>query len=161
VSNPLANYLHDHLEGASHAVVLLEELRARHQGERLGDFASSLLEDLRLDCAELRRLASQAGGNEPLIAELTDALCARVHHLRPREHSPLSLRTMESLDLIALGLHGRWALWQVLGSLARADVRLKGTDFRKFAARAQEQEARVNAFRREMGRLELREAERS
>jgi hypothetical protein len=150
VSNPLANYLHDHLEGASHAVVLLEELRARHQGERLGDFASSLLEDLRLDCAELRRLASQAGGNEPLIAELTDALCARVHHLRPREHSP-----------IALGLHGRWALWQVLGSLARADVRLKGTDFRKFAARAQEQEARVNAFRREMGRLELREAERS
>jgi hypothetical protein len=68
---------------------------------------------------------------------------------------------MESLDLIALGLHGRWALWQVLGSLARADVRLKGTDFRKFAARAQEQEARVNAFRREMGRLELREAERS
>jgi hypothetical protein len=69
-------------------------------------------------------------------------------------HIPAS--TFEALEFLALGNHGKLALWRALAEIGPADPRLTDMDFDQLAARAETQHAKVEERRLEAARTALR-----
>jgi hypothetical protein len=71
-----------------------------------------------------------------------------------------SLRLLESLEALELGIHGKFELWRALNIAAEIEPALRGVDYERLSARAENQEAQVEAFRLEAAQVTLAEAER-
>jgi len=65
------------------------------------------------------------------------------------------LGTFEALEFLELGIHGKWALWRALATVAVSDTRLRGLDYEQLAARAEAQRASVEERRLEIARTVL------
>jgi hypothetical protein len=59
MSDSLGIYLQDHLAGAAYAIDLVEFMRDQHQGDELGQFAATLLVDIKADRDTLQQLADR------------------------------------------------------------------------------------------------------
>ena len=66
--------------------------------------------------------------------------------------------TMEALELLELGIHGKWAMWRALASLADTDSRLRGRDYDALLRRAERQRDSVESQRLQIARTSLRPA---
>jgi hypothetical protein len=75
--------------------------------------------------------------------------------MRADDKSSGPLRRLESLEAVALGIHGKLALWQALSAAAVAAPALRGVDYDDLAARASDQRARVEALRLDAARASL------
>jgi len=135
MADPLATYLHDHLAGSVHAVSLLEFIRDQHEREPLGRFASGLLAEIEADRHVLQELADRAGAGSSDLKEFAAWLSEKVTRLKLR-HGGDGLGTFEALEFLELGIHGKWALWRALATVAASDTRLRGLDYEHLAARA-------------------------
>lgn len=154
MSDALATYLHDHLAGSVHAVNILESLRDQHPNEPLGKFASSLLVEVQGDRETLRGLAERIGAGASELKEFTAWLSEKVSRLKLR-HGGNGLGTLEALEFLELGIHGKWALWRALAVVATSDSRLQGVDFQALSARAEAQRSLVEERRLEVARAVL------
>jgi hypothetical protein len=154
MGDPLATYLHDHLAGSVHAVSLLEFIRDQHEREPLGRFASGLLAEIEADRHVLQELADRAGAGSSDLKEFAAWLSEKVTRLKLR-HGGDGLGTFEALEFLELGIHGKWALWRALATVAASDTRLRGLDYEQLAARAEAQRASVEERRLEIARAVL------
>ena len=75
--------------------------------------------------------------------------------LRIDDRSAGSLRLLESLETVALGVDGKLALWMVLEAVAPSIPPLQELDFKRLISRADDQRKRLEALRLEAGKAAL------
>lgn len=63
--------------------------------------------------------------------------------LQDDDQARMGLGTFQALETLALGIHGKLALWRALKVVAGRDDRLGGVDFQKLIAQAQAQHEQV------------------
>jgi hypothetical protein len=149
MSDSLATYLHDHLAGSNFAVELLEFLRDQHTGEHLGTAAAALLAEVEEDRTVLQGIAGRVGNGVPILKEASAWVGEKFGELKLRRGA---FGTFEALELLALGILGKVALWRALAIIADTDTRLHGVDFNQLAARAERQHSRAEELRLEAAR---------
>jgi hypothetical protein len=155
MKDTLAIYVQDHLAGAVHAIELIGSLRDQHSGEPLALFAKQLLAQVEEDRDVLQSLAERIGAEPSSAKELAAWLSEKVTRIKLRTESK-DFGTFEALELIGLGIHGKWSLWRALAMTAAEDPRLQGLDFDRLAKRAVAQSAAVEKYRIEVCRGALR-----
>jgi hypothetical protein len=151
----LVTYLQDHLAGSAAAVEILEALRDAHAGERLGPFAADILAEVQRDRATLEALTERVGGGSSVLKETTAWLGAKLSRFKLGRELSGDLGTLEALEVVALGILGKQALWDALTAIGSTDVRLSGVDLARLTERARTQHAQVEARRLELARKAL------
>ncbi len=146
-SDALTTYLQDHLAGALHAIELLKGMREHFTGKPLGRFAAEMLAEVEADREVLARLAERAGGGSGGMKEWGAWLAEKVSRLKLKHGSADGLGTFEALEFLAIGIHGKWALWRAMAKVAPSDTRLHGFDFDKLIDRAENQHQKVEERR--------------
>jgi hypothetical protein len=155
-SNSLPVYLQDHLAGAVHAIDLLERLRDSHGSDRIGEFAGSILTDVRLDFDVLKHLSEEIGEGSSGIKEIASRLAEKAARIKLDDGGKTGFETFESLEFLTLGVHGKLALWRALEVAATIDVRLQGVDYSLLQRRAQAQEEKIEQERLRLSRTVFR-----
>jgi hypothetical protein len=156
MNDPLVTYLEDHLAGAVHAIELVETIRDRHSNESLGQFAQDLLGEIQQDRQVLLGLAEHVGLSSSTAKDAAAWLGEKVSRVKLRQGHNNALGTFEALEVLALGIHGKWAMWRALATVAPHDARLRGTDFDQLTARAQTQYSQVDERRLSIAAAALR-----
>lgn len=145
----LATYLHDHRAGSVVALELLEHLEAIHAGGELGPFFARLRADIAADRDELDaligRLATPAGLVRSAAAWLAEK-AARLK-LKVDDTADGSFRLFEAVELVAVGVEGKRALWLALAEVSAAVPALRGPDYARLLERAGEQRRRLEGVR--------------
>jgi chromosome segregation ATPase len=151
----LATYLNDHLAGAAIAIQHLEHLEAK--AEDIAPALAELREEIEEDRTKLRDLMRELGIAESATRKASAWVAEKTARLKMRvdDKSGGPLRRLESLEAVALGIHGKVALWQALSAAAEIAPALRGLDYDDLAARASDQRARVETLRLEAAKTAL------
>jgi hypothetical protein len=149
MKNSLAIYLQDHLAGAVHAITLAEMIRDQHSGTPLGTFAAGLLDEIKSDRDVLNGIAKKVGTNESATKDLTAWFGEKLSQVKLTFGNTAELGTLEELELLELGIHGKWGMWRALANVSGSDPRLQDIDFDALLARAQAQASSVEKRRLE------------
>ena len=152
MNQPLATYLHDHLAGANFAVELLETLEAAHAGQPVGAFASDLRLEIEKDRQVLMKITDRVGKTGLDAKQATAWLAEKVSQFKLRHPDPADLGTFEALEALAVGIHGKLALWRALQLVATVDSRVEGVDYDELVGRAQKQHDQVDEWRLALAR---------
>jgi hypothetical protein len=155
-SNSLPLYLQDHLAGAVHAIDLLERMRDSHASDRIGEFAGSILTDVRLDFDVLKHLSEQVGEGSSGIKEIASRFAEKAARLKLVDGGKSGFKTFESLEFLTLGVHGKLAMWRALEVASTVDVRLQGVDYSLLQRRAEAQEEKIEHERLALSRTVFR-----
>jgi hypothetical protein len=126
---------------------LLKAMRDHFAEQPLGEFASHLLAEVEADRDVLVRLTEAIGGTSGGPKEWGAWLAEKVSRLKLKHDSADGLGTFEALEFLVVGIHGKWALWRALATIASLDSRLQGVDFAELIARAESQHQRVEQQR--------------
>lgn len=149
----LAAYLHDHLAGSTAALELLGHLERAHPD--LGPVLAPLRLDIAADRQVLEGLMARHGVSPDTARQAAAWLAEKAARLKMTVDDPAggALRLLESLEAVAVGIHGKWSLWR---ALAAAGVPAPpGSDYDRLAARAEEQRQRVEGARLDAARAAL------
>jgi hypothetical protein len=151
----LKTYLNDHLAGSEIAVELIGRLETMRP-----DLAASLAqlrEDIEADRRELEGLINRLGFTISQPRKLTGWLAEKATQVKLWADDPERgpLRVFESLELVALGIDGKLALWRALGATAEVAPALGRLDYERLAHRAREQRERVETFRLQAAKAAL------
>jgi hypothetical protein len=155
MSDPLATYLLDRLAGSVHAIELVEAMRDQHSDQPLERCAATLPVEIKEDRDVLRGLAARVTSGSSRVKDLGAWLGDKVSRLKLGRGGADPLALFESLEFLALGIHGKRALWRTLAATALQDPRLQGIDFNHFASRGEKQHADVEGRRLEAARIAL------
>jgi hypothetical protein len=145
----LATYLHDHVAGSVYALELVENIQQQHAGKPLGQFAANLRAEIKADREVLEKLIARTGSHSDPVKNLTAWMGEKLSRVKLAHDSDTPLGTLEALEFLELGIHGKWALWRALAAVARTDVRLQGVDFEHLTSRAETQHSEVEERRLE------------
>jgi len=144
MSDALKSYLHDHLAGSHFATKLLKALQEQYEQEPLGAFAGTMLDDVAQDQNILEQIIQQVGTAHLDLSETVGWLAEKASQLKlHRDHTGTGLGTFEAVEILALGIRGKLALWHALSAIRRVDTRIPALDFGQLAARAEDQFART------------------
>ncbi|MBY0229292.1 MAG: hypothetical protein K2W96_08450 [Gemmataceae bacterium] len=149
----LATYLNDHLAGATAGLNLLEHLAPVVAGGPL----APLVAWLRADIAEDKRLLEEAMARnsvaQSMVRKAMGWLAEQAAQLKLKmdDKEGGSLRLLEALEAISLGVEGKRCLWR---ALAAAGV--PGADHAALERRAEEQRRRLEEARLLAAREALR-----
>jgi hypothetical protein len=152
--NLLGIYLNDQLALGIGGRELARRAQRENAGTDLGAALERVAAEIVEDLATLERIMARlAIQRSPVKATLAVA-AERVGRLKPngrvRGYSPLSRFT--ELDVLALGLENKKALWANLRDLAELRQRLPDVDFDALIERAQRQRDELEPFRVAAGR---------
>ena len=155
MSDPLVTYVNDHLGGARIAVELLEAMRDQHDDKNFRDLATVLLLAIQADDHTLRAIAGKIGTGPSAIKEVGGWIVEKAARLKLGHTGSTDFALFESLELLAIGIHGKLCLWKALQVASAADSRLHGFDFETLISRAQQQYDRVERNRLHLARTVL------
>jgi hypothetical protein len=158
MTNALKTYLNDHLAGSAHAISLTEFIRDRNLGTSLGQFASDLLREITEDRNVLMEIAKSVGAAPSTVKQAVGWIGEKATRIKLGAASSREFGTMEALELLELGIHGKWAMWRALASLADSDSRLRGRDYDALLRRAERQRDSVESQRLQIALMSLRPA---
>jgi hypothetical protein len=153
MSDHLATYLNDHLSGSTAALELLEHLEQAHPD--LTSFLKQLRHDIEFDRKELEGLMTGLGVSQSSVRQAAAWVVEKFARLKLKvdDLSGSRLKLLESLEAIAIGVHGKGSLWR---ALAAASVPgLTQADYDRLAARADEQRQRIEPVRLDAARAAL------
>jgi hypothetical protein len=144
----LAIYLNDHLAGAEAGLQLLEALR-QHEDPVLTRIAHDLYSAIVEDRDELTRIMTAAGVTVSPIRKAVGWLSEKGAQLKLAADDPVDgqLRTFELLEALAIGIHGKRALWDALKIGAVDVAALRSANYSHLIARADEQRSTVEVQR--------------
>jgi hypothetical protein len=142
----LATYLNDHLAGSTAALELLEHLERGHAD--LASFLNALRRDIEEDRKELEALIARVGA--PSLPRQAAWVAEQFARLKMAVDDPSGsrLKLLESLEAVAIGIHGKGSLWRALTVVPAA----AGPDYARLVARADEQRERIEGARLDAAR---------
>lgn len=144
-STYLPIYLNDHLAGATAGV----ELARRAAGDDADGPLATLAREIEEDRDALLELMDHLGVEPSRLKPAMAWLAEKAGRLKLNgevlDESPLS--ALIELEGLALGVHGKLALWQALERTVADDPRLAGFDLAGLIARAADQRERLEALR--------------
>jgi hypothetical protein len=145
----IATYLNDHLAGSEAALELLEFIKAEQSGMSMEQFIAELRADIMADRQELEVLMVRLNVSKSRTRKATAWIGEKVTELKLHLDDPTGgpLRLLEALEALALGIHGKWSLWQAMAAAAADAPALQLVDYEGLAKRAEEQRGRVEAAR--------------
>lgn len=152
MSESLGTYLNDHLGGAQVALQLLAAMRDQHDDQHFRNFAAQLLPEVQEDDGTLRSILGRVHGSPSSIKAAGGWLLEKAARLKLGHTGSTDLELFESLELLALGIHGKLCLWKTLQVAASGDARLRDYDFDRLILRATEQRAIIEAERLNLAR---------
>lgn len=137
----LAIYLNDHLAGATAGRELSRRAAANNRGTSFGPFLEDLARELHEDRESLLEIIRALGIRVDPLKVAGGWGAEKLGRLklngRLRGYSPLS-RVVE-LEVLALGVHGKLAMWRALQTLEPLPVPLASARLPELAARAERQ----------------------
>ena len=149
-SEAVTTYLNDHLAGSTAALQLLD-----HLVDAGGPDDRRFFETLRAAVAEDRQtledVMRRVGARESGLKHVGGWLAEKAVRLKLMYDDPASrmLAPLEGLELLALGILGKCALWKALATAGPDIPSLQGFDLATLEARAREQHGHVEARRLE------------
>ena len=151
----LAIYLNDHLAGSTGALELARRARSANRGTPFEAAFDRLAAEIEEDREALLDVMRRLGVARDPVKEWAGWLAEKAGRLklngRLTGYSPLS-RVLE-LELLALGVEGKRALWRALREVAAGDARLDGVDLGELQRRAERQRRLVEQQRLRAARL--------
>lgn len=153
MAQPVGTYLNDHLAGSTAAIDLLRHLEGTADAGGRGPFFAALRADIEADRAELVALIDRLGAAEGGVRQAVAWVAEKLARLKLRVESgggPLHL--LEAVEAVAIGVHGKGALWRALAATAEGVPALRGPDYSRLINRADEQRQRIEAVRLEAAR---------
>jgi hypothetical protein len=158
VNEHLAVYLNDHLAGSVAALELIEYLRAARAGTALEAFFAELHTDVMADRQELEALMARLHIAESRRRKATAWLAEKATQLKLQLDDPAggTLRLLEGLEALAVGIEGKRGLWQALAAVAEDEPELQGNDYPRLIQRAEEQHRRVEVARLQAAKAAFR-----
>jgi len=148
VNASLATYLNDHLAGSVGALDLLAHLASAPANDRKDDVLDELRAGIQADQNELEAIIARAGVGSSLPRKAAAWMAAKIGELKLRvdDSSGGAMRRLEGLEMVAIGIDGKLALWHVLA--ANNDVpELMDIDAARLIQRAVDQRARIEILR--------------
>ena len=139
MSESLATYLNDHLSGAQIAVQLLEAMQDQNDEQEFRQFASVLLPEIQADDLTLHHIAEKIGAGPSTVKQVGGWLLEKAARLKLGHTGSKNFELFESMELLALGIQGKLALWKALQVASSLDPRLREYDFETLIRRAQQQ----------------------
>ena len=151
----LAIYLNDHLAGSLIALEILEHLEIE-ASDSMSDLAA-LKADIEADRQQLKVLMDRLGITESRVRKLTNWIAEQVTEAKfeADDESRGTLRRLERLEALAVGIDGKSALWRALNAAAEVAPELRGMDYEHLTERAQKQRSHVEILRLQAARLAL------
>jgi hypothetical protein len=151
----LSIYLQDHFAGATAAADLARRAAGSNRdGEGYGALLRALAGEIDEDRDSLRSLMEQLHVRADRVKQLAAWTGEKAGRLKLNGHlfsySPLS--RLEELELLALGVTGKRALWRTLHLLARQEPRLSAPELERLISRADEQLEKIEERRRSAAR---------
>jgi hypothetical protein len=145
----LGIYLNDHLAGATTGVELARRTWRANEDHPVGQYFIRFVPELTEDRAVLRRVMESLGVAPDGLKQRAALVLERVGRLKLNgrlvRYSPLS--RLHELEALVVATQGRLALWRLLRTLARDDVRLRGFDFDVLVTRAEAQQEALEQLR--------------
>jgi hypothetical protein len=143
----LSVYLNDHLAGASTGLELIDILRGM---KGLDQWAAELGRDIAADREELEQLMRTCQVARGTMRQAAGWVAGRVAELKTRldDEKGGPLQRLEILEVLALGIDGKRALWTGLEAASAYESALRALDYPRLIARATEQRQRVEIRRR-------------
>jgi hypothetical protein len=155
----LAQYLDDHVSGSAFAIELAERLVRRFDGERRGDFFTSLLGEIRRDQQVLEDIVERIGASPSRVGAAAGWAAEKLSRPKLKEAGGTGLGDLESLELLALGIMGKAMLWRALGTIEALHGVISDADCRRLEARARVQFESVERLRMQTAQEVLAETE--
>jgi hypothetical protein len=121
----------------------------------MGQFASGLVTEIEQDQKVLQRIIDQVGKKPPNLKQAAGWLGEKVSAFKLKRDTAGGLGSLEALEILALGILGRIALWRALAVIDETSKQVRGIDFEQLIARAQDQHARVEENRLRVARTPL------
>lgn len=144
-SNHLDTYLNDHMAGSVVAIHLLQHLETADWAQSVASLAARLRAEIEEDQQELAGLMQRVGSAASSVRQAAGWLTQQMTQLKMRLDDPSdgSLRLLETLEFVALGIDGKRALWELLARVAESLPALRGVDYARLIQRAIEQRRRI------------------
>ena len=152
----LKAYLNDHLAGSVGAVEMVGRAIRENDGDLFAGRLSRILEEVRQDQAVLRDLIDRLGGTQDPLKKAGAWLAEKLGRVKlGGTDEPGELSRLEVLEALAMGIHGKRALWLALRVVADKYEVLRGFDLDLLERRAREQHDEVEEMRLEAARAVL------
>lgn len=148
----LAVYLNDHLAGSVAALQMMDRLCEVHEDEANRSVIATLREAVASDQRILQNLLVSIGATESVIAKALAWVgehASRVK-LSVERQDDAGVMFFEAIEALALGFHGRQALWHMLDAIEGSLQ--SGYDFRALSEAVSEQILVLEQMRLEAGR---------
>jgi hypothetical protein len=154
----LATYLNDHLAGSVAALELLDHLRSAYAETPIEGFIAQLYSDIDADVAELKTVMKRLDVAEHRTRKVAAWFTEKLARLKLKV-DPLAgdLQLFEGLEVLAIGIEGKRALWEALNVVAEESPALRLADYSMLSQRAAEQRARVEHERLKAAKAALLE----
>lgn len=140
----LTTYLNDHLMGASTAIEIVEQFAS--EATDLKSFLEELKADIEADRKEVIDLMARLDIPQSRVRKASGWLAEQVAEMKFAMEDD-SLRRLERLEAVSLGIQGKLSLWRALYAASKIDDRLQGLDYERLTERARDQRDRVEALR--------------
>jgi hypothetical protein len=153
----LATYLQHHLAGSVLAIELLQHLEASHNSYEIRQTLTGLREDILADRSELEKLMRDLSVSVSTTHSALAWLGEKVARLKMRldDDDTGNFHLLEAVELVAIGIDGKRALWLALAHVSAYTGRLVGPDYPNLIKRAAEQRERIEEIRLEAARAAL------
>ena len=156
-TQPIITYLNDHFGGSVAAIQLLDHLVESSESTEEKQLFTSLREEIAEDQQALEDLIRAQGGSPSPLRQVGGWIAEKVGRLKltfdDPGHGPLA--RLQSLEVLALGITGKLALWDALGAASASVTALAGLDLPRLQKRAMEQRDKVEALRLQTARHAL------
>ena len=152
----LRTYLNDHLAGSVMAVELAERAARENEGAPIAARLSRVLEEIREDQALVKGLIERVGAGQNPLKKAGAWLVEKAGRWKlGGTDEPGELSRLEVLEMLAMGIHGKRALWRALHVVVSRYEELRGLDLGLLERRATEQHDEVEAMRLEAAKAAL------
>jgi hypothetical protein len=149
----LSTYLNDHLAGSVGAVAMVERAIEENAGTLFGRRLEEILKEIRKDQAVVQDLIERVGSKENPLKKAGAWLTEKVSRVKlGGTDDPGELGRLEVLETLAMGIHGKRALWRALRVVVNKHPALRDLDLDLLERRAVEQHDRVEEWRLEAAR---------
>jgi len=145
----LGTYLNGHLAGANAGVATAERLAGRIRTEPTAGTLAQLVADITSDREQLRTIIERLGVSGHPVKEAVGRAAGEASRLVVAEVMTGSehLTVLLEAETLAMGIHGKLALWEALLAVVPAHPRLAEFDLAALVARAHAQRGRVEEIR--------------